>query len=284
MKTEYFNWPIWAAMSSVRAVFALAVVSSGCDSVHVRWHRVRQPFKPKKMKPIFRTVHLLLWLWAIPFVAQAQFIFTTNNGAITITSCTNTFDNDGTLVIPDMINDLPVVSIDYYACSYKSMTNVTIGNNVTNIGAHAFWACLNLHNVTIPKSVSSIGNYAFCGGGVLSIFFLGNPPVIDGGLCATLYYLPGATGWDEFLVTNNYSGKLWNPQPQTSDGSFGVISNRFGFNITGTPDIPVVVEARANLGSVWTPVQSVSLTNGSFYFSDPQWKSHSSRFYRIRPP
>jgi len=27
-----------------------------------------------------------------------------------------------------------------------------------------------------------------------------------------------------------------------------------------------------------------TLTNGSFYFSDPQWANYSGRFYRIRSP
>jgi hypothetical protein len=78
---------------------------------------------------------------------------------------------------------------------------------------------------------------------------------------------------------------LWNPQVQTSDGSFGVRTNRFGFNITGTTNIPIVVEACTNLTSpVWTTLQSCNLTNGSLYFSDPQWTNYPSRFYRIRSP
>ncbi len=78
---------------------------------------------------------------------------------------------------------------------------------------------------------------------------------------------------------------LWNPQAQTSDDSFGVKTNQFGFNITGTTNIPIVIEARTNLGgSSWIPLQSANLTNGSFYFSDPQWTNYRSRFYRIRSP
>lgn len=239
------------------------------------------------MKTIANIILLLLGLCAMSVVAQAQFIFTTNNGAIAITGYTG---SDGALVIPDKINGLPVVSIGSYACSYKGMTNVTIGNNVTNIGPYAFWSCIYLHNVTIPKNVINIAGSAFCadGGGDLSIFFWGDPPANSydngNGLCGTLYYLPGTEGWDQFLQTNGYSGKLWNPQVQTSDGSFGVISNQFGFNITGTPDIPVRVEACTNLGGVWIPLQSVSLTNGSFYFSDPTWKNDPRRFYRINSP
>jgi len=99
----------------------------------------------------------------------------------------------------------------------------------------------------------------------------------------TVYYLPGTTGW-----SNTYQGVpavLWNPQIQASDGHFGVRSNQFGFNITGTANIPIVVEACTNLANpVWTPLTNVSLTNGSFYFSDPQWTNYPGRFYGIGFP
>jgi len=96
-------------------------------------------------------------------------------------------------------------------------------------------------------------------------------------------YLPGKTGWG-----STFAGRpavLWNPQAQTHDSSFGVRSNRFGFNIAGTAGIPLVVETTTNLsGAGWTIVQNCTLTNGSIYFSDPQWTNHPRGFYRIRSP
>jgi hypothetical protein len=78
---------------------------------------------------------------------------------------------------------------------------------------------------------------------------------------------------------------LWNPQAQTGDGCFGVLTNRFGFTITGTTNIPVVIEAATNLaGSIWTPLKSCTLTNGTAYFTDPQWTNYPGRFYRLRSP
>ena len=60
---------------------------------------------------------------------------------------------------------------------------------------------------------------------------------------------------------------------------------QFGFNIAGTPDIPLVIEASADLaGSSWTPLHACTLTNGLVYFSDPQWTNHPRGFYRIRSP
>jgi len=93
----------------------------------------------------------------------------------------------------------------------------------------------------------------------------------------TIYYLPGTTGW-----SNTFSGRptvLWNPQIQAGGASFGVQSNRFGFNITGTSNIPMVVEACTNLASpVWTPLQSLTLTNGLVYFSEPLQTNSSGRY------
>ena len=51
-----------------------------------------------------------------------------------------------------------------------------------------------------------------------------------------------------------------------------------------TANIPIVVEAYTNLEIVWTPLRSANLTNGSFYFSDPQWTNYPGRFYRLRSP
>ena len=52
-----------------------------------------------------------------------------------------------------------------------------------------------------------------------------------------------------------------------------------------TADIPIVVEASTNLANAsWVPLQSLNLTNGAFYFSDPNWTNYPARNYRIRSP
>jgi hypothetical protein len=78
---------------------------------------------------------------------------------------------------------------------------------------------------------------------------------------------------------------LWNPQVQTSDPSFGVGTNGFGFAITGNNNLVIVVEACTNLANpTWSPVGANTLTGGSCYFNDPQWTNYPTRFYRLRPP
>jgi serpin B len=67
--------------------------------------------------------------------------------------------------------------------------------------------------------------------------------------------------------------------------SFGVRTNQFGFNITGTSNIVVVVEACANLANpIWSAVSTNTLTGGSASFSDPQWTNCPIRLYRVRSP
>ena len=95
----------------------------------------------------------------LPAVAQAQFTFTTNNGAITITDYT---DSGGTAMIPDTTNGYPISNIGdeaFYGCS--GLINVTIPASVTGIGHGAFAFCSNLADVTIPDGVTNIGEYAF---------------------------------------------------------------------------------------------------------------------------
>jgi hypothetical protein len=100
---------------------------------------------------------------------------------------------------------------------------------------------------------------------------------------ATVYYLPGTTGWP--IPPSRFYGRpafLWNPAVQR-DVSFGFVSDRFGFNISGTTNIPVVVETATNLTSgAWTPVLTNTLgSTGSFFFSDPASTNTPARFYRI---
>ena len=63
-----------------------------------------------------------------------------------------------------LVYDAPVTSIGEYAFDdCKSLTGITIPNNVTSIGAGAFYRCSSLTSATIPDSVASIGSSAFYG-------------------------------------------------------------------------------------------------------------------------
>ena len=175
----------------------------------------------------------------------------------------------------------------FFLCT--SLTHVTIPNSVLSLWNWAFSSCSNLANVTIPASVTNIGNSTFqnCAG-LTGIYFTGNAPSLgsstfSGDDLATVYYLPGTGNWG--ATFGGRPALLWNPQIQTGDASFGMQANQFGFTITGNSNLPVVVEACADLAHpVWSPLQSFTLTDGSFQFSDSESALHPRRFYRLHWP
>jgi hypothetical protein len=47
----------------------------------------------------------------------------------------------------------------------------------------------------------------------------------------------------------------------------------------------IVVEATTSLiAPIWSALGTNTLTDGTSYFSDPDWVNHSDRFYRLRLP
>ena len=178
-----------------------------------------------------------------------------------------------------------------------NLTSVTLPTSVTSIGNMAFESCSSLTNITIPASVVSFGFNAFgwCPS-LIEVHFLGNAPagmfVFNGDTAATAYYLAGATGWGPFIggMSRDNGGiptALWNPSSapaiQLPGTGFGPDSNQFGFNIVGSSNLEVVVEACTGIGSpVWVPIYTNTLTDGSVAFSDPDWTNYPARFYRVR--
>jgi hypothetical protein len=200
------------------------------------------------------------------------------------------------LSIPDSVNRIEGLAFDH--CD--RLTTLAIPNSVTNIGFGAFAYCGSLTNVTVPCSVTSVGDQAFgsCSN-LSSIFFSGNAPslgtsVFDGDDHATVYRLPGTTGWELFSAATGRPVVVWKPRVLTDDDSFGVRTNQFGFNISWASGMTVVVEGRTNVNSLcpwcpppfndWTPLQTNTLTSDTLYFSDPQWTNYPARFYRLRWP
>jgi hypothetical protein len=222
-----------------------------------------------------------------PVAPQTQFTYTTNKGAITITRYTGA---GGAVAIPEEIYNLPVTSIGYaafYNC--PGVTSVTIPNSITNIVDWAFAACTHMTTATIGNGVTSIGYAAFNGcANLTGLFFHGNAPTLGSYAFydvsgAIVNYLPGATGWG--ATCGGLPTLLWNPQLLTADNSFGVRENQFGFNIIGNSNLVIVVDACTNLANPsWSVAGTTTLTGSPFYFYDPLWTNHPTRFYRLRTP
>lgn len=165
-----------------------------------------------------------------------------------------------------------------------------IPSEVSSIGTYAFGSS-SLTSVTLPTGLTSIADYAFAFASDLTeVIFTGNAPFVDStgfynDANATIYYLDGTSGWAGLSATTGLPAVLWNPLIQTSRGSVGFSNNTFGFNITGAYNLIVAVEACTNLAAPsWTTIQTVTLTNGLYHFSDPQWPNYPARFYGLGFP
>ena len=161
----------------------------------------------------------------------------------------------------------------------------------TSIGDGAFASCPLLASLTIPNRVTSIGDLAFAYSASLTgVYFQGDAPSLGGtnvfvsDTNAIVYYLPGTTGWaPTFGGRPTAQWLLPYPVILTLRPSFGVQTNTFGFIISWATNVPVVVEASTDFPiPAWTSLQTCTLINGWFYFSDPEWTNYPARFYRIR--
>lgn len=91
-----------------------------------------------------------------------QLFFSTNKGTITITGY---FGLGGEVIIPPMINGLPVTAIADSAFSFSynsSITGISLPDTLVSIGSDAFNGC-TFPSITIPASVTNIADQAFFG-------------------------------------------------------------------------------------------------------------------------
>ena len=168
---------------------------------------------------------------SVTYLGTQAFYHCIGLGSVTIGSGVSTFGSEafsGSSSLVTVTIRGGVTSIGhygFYGCT--ALENVEIPDSVQSIGGYAFRGCTGLTSVVIGSGVNNIGGYAFYGcSNLIGIYFLGNAPalgsqVFTGDDNATIYYLPGTTGW-----TNPWGGRPTAPWVYTltvnSAGASGV--------------------------------------------------------------
>lgn len=172
-------------------------------------------------------------------------------------------------------------------------TQVTSGTTVAITAAQTLYANWTVITYTIALSSSPLAGGTTGGGGTkthgssVTATAVANSGYVfvkwtENGdtVSSSSSYIFTASG-NRTLVANFTLGC---PEAQ-DDESFGVRTNRFGFNINWASGRVVVVEACTNLNTTnWLPIVTNTMGGGPCYFSDPQWTNYVGRYYRIRSP
>ena len=89
--------------------------------------------------------------------SDLTFTLNSDGAGYTVTKCKQSAS--GKLVIPETYKDLPVTAIaERVFVSCPELTEIVIGNNVTNLGEFLF-TCDNLKSVTLGSGVHDINSY-----------------------------------------------------------------------------------------------------------------------------
>jgi hypothetical protein len=117
------------------------------------------------------------------------------------------------------------------------------------------------------------------------VYFKGNAPtadssVFDGDHNATVYYLPGATGWGATFC--GCPTALWNQTVQL--GPVLLLSGgAVQVGVTGFAGLTYPIQVSTNLVN-WDFLTNATLANVSGQFSDPAATNCNRRFYRAVAP
>ena len=122
------------------------------------------------------------------------------------------FENCTALTTFTFAQNSQLTFIDGNAFNSCGIINISIPNNVTEIGWYAFYDCASLTNVTIPSSVTEIGDYAFnfCSSlATITCNASTAPTIYENTFCeigtnGTLYVPYGSSDYDTWMQYNDY--------------------------------------------------------------------------------
>ena len=162
------------------------------------------------------------------------------------------------------------------------MTGVIFGTNVNVIGPAAFWGCSSLTNVTIPNSVTNIGAWAFSYCPSLNaVYFQGDAPAPTNDTNvfaytasgAKAYYLSGTTGWGA-TFDGIPTAVILPPPPALGISTYGSQPAMFFPTATGTN---YVLQMTTNLSTgPWVTVSNGIAISG-FVVTNPP----ANAFFRL---
>ena len=139
-----------------------------------------------------------------------------------------------------------------------------------------------------PASLTDIEDGAFFGVDSLRrIYFNRDAPSIHSdvfsGSPAIIYYRHGTSGWGETFAGRPTA--LWNAVILSGPGDISIGSEGLRFGLTGPVDHQAIIEFRTAWGAgESTPIFTNLLTGGVAVFTDPNWTSHASGYYRVVVP
>jgi len=98
-------------------------------------------------------------------------------------------------------------------------------------------------SVTVGDGLTDLGQYAFAySPNLTSVYFEGNAPTNDSTVFVsddnvTVYYLPGAIGWDSFYAEDR-PAVLWNPLIETEEEALACITINLDSTLLALPKSP----------------------------------------------